>query len=95
MLPSEVIWRRDKKGFTIPQEVWMKQELSGPIGDLFKSDMISYEMGLLDKKQNLDDYEMFKNNKTRVLGFKDIFARISLEKWMQVYGKYLNQEIDT
>lgn len=94
LLPKEVIWRRDKKGFTIPQETWMKHELAQPIQELFASDMISYDMGILKKTENLQDLEAFQQDKTRILGWKDIFSRISLEKWMQVYGKYLNQEID-
>ena len=94
MLPKEVIWRRDKKGFTIPQEIWMKRQLAPHIQKLFGSDMISYEMGILKKAQNLQDLANFQQDKTRVLGWKDIIARISMEKWMQVFGKHLNQKID-
>lgn len=94
MLPKEIIWRKDKKGFTIPQEEWMRKTLSPEIGALFSSDMKSYEMGLFDKKKNLEDYENFKQGKTKLLGFKDIFARLSLEKWMDVYGEYIESEIE-
>ena len=94
LIPKEVIWRRDKKGFTIPQEVWMKKDLSQPIKDLFNSNMFSYEMGVLKRELNIADFNDFKEDRTKVLGFKDIFARISLEKWMQVYSKYLNQVIE-
>lgn len=93
MLPKEVIWRRDKKGFTIPQESWMRNELSGEIETLFKSDMHSYEIGLFDKKLNLEDFESFKNKNNRLLGFKDIFARISLETWLRVFEPYIEQEV--
>lgn len=93
MLPKEVIWRRDKKGFTIPQEQWMKNELSGEISKLFSSDMISYEMGLLKKDQNILDYNSFRAGNSKMLGFKDIFARISLETWLKVFEPYIEQEV--
>lgn len=93
MLPKEVIWRKDKKGFTIPQEGWMRGELSKEISDLFESDMMSYEMNLLKKNQNLEDFAAFKAGKSRVLGFKDIFARISLETWLRVFEPYIEQEV--
>jgi asparagine synthase (glutamine-hydrolysing) len=93
MLPKEVIWRRDKKGFTIPQEQWMRQELAPKIESLFQGDMISYDLGLLKKSETLADFESFKQGKTTVLGFKDIFARLSMETWMKVYEPYIEKEI--
>jgi asparagine synthase (glutamine-hydrolysing) len=93
MLPKEVIWRRDKKGFTIPQEQWMKRELAPEIDKMFKGDMIAYEMNLLKKSQNLEDYKDFKDSRTKVLGYKDIFARISLETWLKVYEPYIEKEV--
>lgn len=93
MLPKEVIWRRDKKGFTIPQEKWMRQDLAKDISGVFNSDMIAYDMGLLKKDQNITDFEAFKNGSTKMLGFKDIFARLSLETWLKVYEPYIEQEV--
>jgi asparagine synthase (glutamine-hydrolysing) len=93
MLPKEVIWRRDKKGFTIPQEQWMKKDLSTEINNMFQGDMISYDLKLLKKQQNLDDYRDYQESKTKILGFKDIFARISVETWLNVYGPYIEREV--
>jgi asparagine synthase (glutamine-hydrolysing) len=95
MLPKEVIWRRDKKGFTIPQERWMRQELAPQIEAMFSGDMLSYELGLLKKRENLADFGAFREGQTRMLGFKDIFARISVETWLQVFGPYIEHEIST
>lgn len=94
LLPKEVIWRRDKKGFTIPQEQWMRQELAPKIESLFTGDMISYDLSLLKKNETLSDFENFRNGQTTVLGFKDIFARISMETWMKVYEPYIEKEIE-
>jgi hypothetical protein len=55
--------------------------------------MISYELGLLKKPETLADFESFKQGKTTVLGFKDIFARLSMETWMKVYEPYIEKEI--
>jgi asparagine synthase (glutamine-hydrolysing) len=93
MLPKEVIWRRDKKGFTIPQAKWMRNELAGDISHLFHGDMIAYQMGILKKKQNVNDFEAFRNGKSKILGFKDIFARLGLEVWLKVFESYIEQEV--
>lgn len=93
MLPKEIIWRRDKKGFTIPQESWMKKELRPEIQKLFESDMHSYELGLFKKKENLQDYQDFCAGKNKMLGFKDIFARISFETWLKTFGPYIESKV--
>lgn len=93
MLPKDVIWRRDKKGFTIPQETWMKTELAPDIQKMFEGNMISYELGLLKKKENIADFEAFKKGDNKMLGFKDIFARISVETWLKVYEPYIEREV--
>lgn len=93
MLPKEVIWRRDKKGFTIPQETWMRTELAPDIQKMFEGDMISYDLGLLKKNETIADFQSFKNGQNKMLGFKDIFARISVETWLKVYEPYIEREI--
>jgi len=70
----------------------MKQELSTEIHELFNGNMISYDMNLLKKSETLQDYEDFKQG-SRLLGFKDIFARISVETWLKTFEPYIDQEV--
>jgi asparagine synthase (glutamine-hydrolysing) len=93
LVPDPIIWRRDKKGFSIPQDKWIRDELSGNIESLFKSDMISYDLGILDKKANLQDYQAYKNNESKLVGYKDIFARLSLEMWLKSFSHSIKGEL--
>ena len=35
-MPNEIRWRRDKKGFTVPEELWLKNDFREDIITNFK-----------------------------------------------------------
>lgn len=93
LLPQGISWRKDKKGFSIPQERWLRTELNEQVQKVFSGDMISYEVGILNKKQNLNDYLGYREGRKGTLGYKDIFARLSFEIWLQSYSAYIKDEV--
>lgn len=87
-MPSQICWRKDKKGFTIPQEGWLKKELKNNIQVLFDGDLLVEEFGLMKKNEVNKFYEEFLENNN--IWYKEVFNIISIEIWLRVYKNYLH-----
>ena len=59
-LPDEVRWRKDKQGFTTPEELWLKRQLAGLIEHVFQNSLLD-EFGLFDSRALLKQYTSFCN----------------------------------
>jgi len=59
LVPREIQYRRDKKGFTVPEDNWMKGAFKNRTLDIFNSVMRAEDFGLIDRKQLLDLYKRF------------------------------------
>ena len=81
-LPNEVVWRKDKKGFSNPQEKWMKEELKGFFKDYISSDNPIYNTGLISKEGLEKKYDDFLNGKA---WYREVFNAISLDYWLREY----------
>nr|BFD59371.1 asparagine synthase (glutamine-hydrolyzing) [Bdellovibrio sp. CKG001] len=90
-LPKDITWRSDKRGFTIPQELWFKNELRTQIETLLKGDCLIYQMNFVKKEVLLDKFSRYCDggDKSKLMSFKEIFTPIALENWLQVYKDYL------
>ena len=78
-LPKEIRWRRDKKGFIIPEQVWLKNQFRKDIIDSF-SDSILDKIGIIDKNIFLSYYHMYLNNNKNV-HYTEIARTYIAEKW--------------
>ena len=77
-LPDNIRWRRDKKGFTTPDNVWLKRELSPLIKNSFNNSVLE-DLGYINSKLFLDSYNRFL--KGAPIYDKDIFKILSAELW--------------
>ncbi len=57
-LPDEVRWRRDKQGFLVPEELWLRGELRRVVEGYFRRSRLS-ELGILDDGLFLEQYKAF------------------------------------
>ena len=90
-LPKTIVWRKDKQGFINPQEQWLKHELKEEVSKIFSSDALIFSMGLVDRKVLIDKYEKYckqKQGKGRIW-YREIFAPLALEIWLQINAKYI------
>ncbi len=78
-LPKEIRWRKDKKGFIIPEETWYKNELKGQILTLIKNSVLN-ELGIINKKSFLEYFNNFLNG-NRNIHYSDISKVFIAEKW--------------
>ena len=92
LLPPEITWRKDKRGFSNPEGVWMKTTLKETIlRDFFHPEANIFRLGLLDRDGVLDEYERYCAQKTQrgSVWSKDIFQAIALEAWLECFSEFI------
>jgi asparagine synthase (glutamine-hydrolysing) len=87
-LPSDIIWRRDKQGFSMPQEEWLRGELKPAWLAILNPDAQVFQRGLLDYSALRDKFETFCARQGNIW-YRDIFAPLALEIWLQAYTEFI------
>lgn len=87
-LPHQIIWRRDKQGFSNPQEEWLRGPLRPKLDALFRSDAAIYQYDLLDRKAMIGLWERFLAG-DRTVAHRQIFAVWALEAWLDRFSAYV------
>jgi asparagine synthase (glutamine-hydrolysing) len=80
-LPGKIRWRRDKKGFVVPEEKWLKSELVNEIKMIFNKSVLD-DLGFIDKKLFMEYYNSFLNG-NKSIHFSDISRIYIAEKWIR------------
>ena len=86
-LPDAITWRKDKKGFTTPQEKWFRDELKTEIDMLFNEDLLVEKYDLMEKEKIQQFYQEFLTDEK--IWYKEVFNIISIEIWLRTYKKHL------
>ena len=86
-LPKEIAWRKTKRGFTTPQEKWLKEDFKDRIMELFLKSELA-KIGVVDKKQLIEGYKGFLKGK-REFSYFDFIRFTITEIWLKTffYGK--------
>lgn len=87
-LPPEIIWRRDKQGFSMPQEEWLRGELKTAWLDILGRDAQVFAQGLIDYDALHAKFEQFCARKGHVW-YREMFAPLALEIWLQSYQEWI------
>ena len=80
-LPEKIRWRRDKKGFTIPEDIWFKNELKQDVFSLFQKSYLD-KIEMIDKNLFLKYYDNFLEG-SRNIHYSDISRVYIAEKWVR------------
>jgi len=80
-LPRQIRWRRDKKGFEVPDKVWLKKDLKTMLLSSMKSSRL-HEMGYIDVNLFLNSYRKFCKG-DRSISHSDIFRVFIAELWIK------------
>jgi asparagine synthase (glutamine-hydrolysing) len=59
LVPHGIRYRRDKKGFTVPEDRWMRNDFRTEIADVFNSNMMAEQLGLIDAARLRSLYSQF------------------------------------
>jgi asparagine synthase (glutamine-hydrolysing) len=78
-LPDAIRWRRDKKGFTLPEEVWTRTTLRGEIMSAFKQSQLD-ALGLIDAQKLMEAYQAYLTGKPS-MHYSEILRIFIAEKW--------------
>lgn len=88
-LPDSIIWRKDKQGFVNPQDHILRNKLSRHVYDLIESESaLIYKLKLVDRDAYRDLFHKYMNKHPGVW-FRQAFAPLSLEIWLQKNKTYL------
>jgi asparagine synthase (glutamine-hydrolysing) len=80
-MPDSIRWRRDKKGFSTPEEEWLKKELKPLFEASFKGSILAQE-GIIDEKKLSNAYQGFLSGKTGV-HYRELMRVLLAELWMK------------
>lgn len=91
LLPREICWRKDKKGFTNPEGEWLKHELRAAVRDAFAPDSLICRKEILSSPALLRAYDRYCGQSARggMIWHREIFAPFSLEHWMRRYDAWI------
>lgn len=82
-LPEEIRWRKDKQGFTTPEESWIRNDFRSTIHDIFQKSLLE-DMGIIDAKSFLGFYDSFLRGKRTIL-YSDISRVFIAELWARKF----------
>ena len=87
-LPEAITWRKDKQGFTNPQEEWLKSDLKKVVESYFSSSALLFEYDLVDRPRLIRKYEDFCAGHGNVW-YREIFNPLGLEVWLREFKDYI------
>lgn len=80
-LPDEIRWRRDKQGFSTPEEDWLRTDLRGDILNVFNNSRLE-ELGIISSREWLVYYDAFLN-KSSWVDHSEIVRVYMAELWVR------------
>jgi len=77
-MPAALRWRRDKQGFLVPEQLWLRRELVPVIRRRFRGSILA-ELDILNDKKFLQYYDRFLNGTS--IASSDIARVLIAEIW--------------
>jgi asparagine synthase (glutamine-hydrolysing) len=95
-LPATTTWRKDKRHFSTPQDVWLKNELRSQIEEFFAGDLLTAQAGLVDQRALQSTYAAFcrQSMTSGTIPSEAIFNPLALEIWMRQFRAHLAAPTD-
>ena len=93
VLPSDIVWRRDKQNFGNAQGELLKGSLSKEIiSNYFAPDSLIFKKEIMRQTELIKIYEKYVSQSLNkgLVSYKEIFAPISLEIWLRKFENYIN-----
>lgn len=90
-LPVSVTWRRDKKGFNIPEAHWLRTAFVPYMQKFLSEPLMCVQRGLVNAQALKEQYQRFLRGAVGS-SYKDVLAAITLESWLRVNEQHLTYE---
>lgn len=88
LVPEPIRYRRDKKGFTVPENDWMRGAFRRRVLDLFASPMRAEAHGLIDRTRLNDLYQRYLSGHGYLNG-RHFFRVCAFETFLRRFGDHL------
>ena len=89
-LPKAITWRKDKQGFTSPQEEWLKKDLKFVVESYFEDSALLFKFDLVDRNKLLRKYRDYCDGRGNVW-YREIFNPLGLEVWLREFKDYIRE----
>jgi asparagine synthase (glutamine-hydrolysing) len=92
-LPGSILWRRDKRGFSTPEERLLRNELRGHVDELLDSESEIVRRGLVNLRAARVRFAAFLRNESTLgqgVASREIFQLVSLEMWLRSFRESLS-----
>lgn len=89
-LPKAITWRKDKQGFTSPQEEWLKKDLKFVVESYFEDSAFIFKFDLVDRNKLLSKYRDYCDGRGSVW-YREIFNPLGLEVWLREFKDYIRE----
>lgn len=89
ILPQEIQWRKDKKGFNVPEAKWLRQDFREYLLNLFDHSMHIADLEIIRQEEVKKLYERYLHGDP-LLNYKDILNIVSLELWCRKFEEYID-----
>jgi len=89
-LPARIVWRKDKKGFSLPHDTLMLGPWLKPITETLSNDSMVVQKGFVSSKGLgllLNRYR----NKDPLISFKDVLNIYTLERWLRLNEQFISR----
>jgi asparagine synthase (glutamine-hydrolysing) len=89
ILPTEIAWRKDKQGFSMPQEEWLRGDLRCEWQNILSPDAQVFKRGILNRNALQAKFERFCA-KDSSIWYREIFSPLALEIWFQEFDEFID-----
>ena len=89
IIPKEIQYRKDKKGFNIPLEKWMSGQLRERFSDMFDNAMLAEDGKFIERSSVQAIFHRFLRGDFLV-NYKEIFNVYCFEIWLRRFESYLD-----
>lgn len=89
IIPKEIQYRKDKRGFNLPVEKWMRGVLRQRFSGMFDNAMLAEDQGFISRRAVRAMFMDFLEGKSFV-NHKDIFNVYCFETWLRRFESYLD-----
>jgi asparagine synthase (glutamine-hydrolysing) len=81
-LPDRITFRKDKKGFNVPEPAWFRTSLAPKVSELLSGELCAESMGVFQLGAGRHYLRSWQSG-SREVSFREVFSLISLELWLR------------
>lgn len=91
LVPESIRWRRDKRGFNLPEKEWLRGPCASLVMRTIDEGMICERLGLINKSHLKSTFQRFLKNGTGI-SYKRLFSILSLEEWIKGFESHFQKK---